>query len=111
MTSSDSHGDNDLLQVEIVTHSAEGTTSDNDRFDAAQSNDFDIVQGLLSVVLVCTVCVAHFLGLMLANRVSVALAPVPPVIIVHALYLGIHAIKKRGFAPVSTLERTPAFIL
>lgn len=111
MASSDAQGNNHLLQVEIVTNDAEAMTSSNDQSEATQSNDFNTVQGLLAVVFVCIVFGAYYLALMMAYHVSVTLAPVPLIIIVHALYSVIHVIEKCGFATVSTVECTLPFIL
>ena len=83
----------------------------NDQSEATQSNFFNIAQGVISVVFVCIVCEAYCLGLMMVNRVSVALAPIPLIIIVYALYLVLYTIEKYGFATVATLECTLAFTL
>ena len=111
MASSDAQGNNYLPQVVIVTQNAEGANSSNGQSEATQSNSFNIVKGLVSVVFVCIVCGAYYMALMMADRVSVALFPVPPVIIVHALYLIIYAIEKCGFANVSTVDCTLYFVL
>ena len=110
MASGDAYGGNRRWKVEVVTKNAEGTVSGNDQSEATQSNDFNIVQGLLLLVFVCIVCGAYYLALMAADRVSMALTPIPLVIIVHVLYFVIHAIKKCGFTKASTVECTLTFV-
>ena len=111
MASGDAYRGNRRWQIEVVTQNAEGPISGNNQSEATQSNDFNIVQGLLSVLFVCIVCGAYYLALMAADRVSVAPTPVPLVIIVHALYSVIYAIKKCGFRKASIAECTLTFIL
>ena len=87
-------------------------TSTGPNQTVVQRNEFDILQGFLSLIVVGIVCGAYHVAWVTVDRGYVALAPVPVVAVTHVLYLAIYTLKNCvAKSQVSTGVRTLAFIL
>lgn len=56
----------------------------------------EIGRGLAYVSLFCTACFGFHIALVTAERISVAIAPIPLVLAVHAVYLSLYALEYYG---------------